>query len=41
MSLAQLVRTMHNIWKVRGSNPGHHKKKKKTDQRLKPKTEFC
>jgi hypothetical protein len=28
VSLAQLVRTMHNICKVRGSNPGHQKKKK-------------
>jgi len=27
VSLAQLVRTMHNICKVRGSNPGHHQKK--------------
>jgi hypothetical protein len=27
MSLAQLVWTMHNICKVRGSNPDHHKKK--------------
>ena len=26
VSLAQLVWTMHNICKVRGSNPGHHKK---------------
>ena len=26
VSLAQLVRTMHNICKVRGSNPRHHKK---------------
>jgi len=28
VSLTQLVRTMHNICKVWGSNPGHHKKKK-------------
>ncbi|AES79901.1 hypothetical protein MTR_7g074470 [Medicago truncatula] len=27
VSLAQLVRTMHNICKVRGSNPDHHRKK--------------
>jgi len=27
VSLAQLVWTMHNICKVRGSNPGHQKKK--------------
>jgi len=27
VSLTQLVWTMHNICKVRGSNPGHHKKK--------------
>ena len=27
VSLTQLVRTMHNICKVRGSNIGHHKKK--------------
>jgi len=26
VSLAQLVRTMHNICKVRDSNPGHHQK---------------
>jgi len=26
MSLAQLVWTMHNICKVRGSNPGHHQR---------------
>ena len=25
--IAQLIRTMHNICKVWGSNPGHHKKK--------------
>jgi len=28
VSLAQLVGTMHNICKVRGSNPDHHKEKK-------------
>jgi len=28
-NLAQLVRTMHNICKVWGSNPGHYQKKKK------------
>jgi hypothetical protein len=28
VSLAQLVWTVHNICKVRGSNPGHHQKKK-------------
>jgi len=28
VSLAQLVGTMHNICKVRGSNPGHHQKKR-------------
>jgi len=27
MSLTQLVRTMHNICKVRDLNPDHHKKK--------------
>jgi len=27
VSLVQLVRTMHNICKVRNSNSGHHKKK--------------
>jgi len=27
VSLAQLVRTIHNICKVRGSNPDHHQKK--------------
>jgi len=26
VSLAQLVWTMHNICKVRGSNPDHHQK---------------
>jgi hypothetical protein len=27
MNLTQLVRTMHNICKFRGSNPNHHKKR--------------
>jgi hypothetical protein len=27
MSLTQLVWTMHKIYKVRDSNPGHHQKK--------------
>jgi len=26
VNLAQLIRTMHNICKVRGSNPRHHQK---------------
>jgi len=29
VSWAQLVGTMHNIWKVQGSNSGHHKQNKK------------
>jgi len=27
VSLPQLVSTMHNIYKIRGSNPDHHEKK--------------
>lgn len=35
VSLAQLVRTMHNIYKIRGSNPGHNREKKNTSSNLK------
>jgi len=35
VSLAQLVWTMHKICKVRGSNPGHHQKKKKVAKKYK------
>jgi len=34
MSLAQLMRTMHNICKVRCSNPDHHKKSNNTSWNL-------
>jgi len=29
VSLTQLVKTMHNICKVWGSNPDHHQKKRR------------
>lgn len=34
VNLAQLVYTMHKICKVRGSNPGHQKKKKNRNEKI-------
>jgi hypothetical protein len=41
VSLAQLVGTMHNICKVRCSNPGHHQKNTKLPERVSNEELFC